>query len=840
MDDLIGEFIAETSESLAVLSGELARLQHNPGNGETLETVARLVHTIKGTCGFLGFRRLESVAQAVENALGNAAGGEGPSPQTVEVVVAALARISQLVTALAATGAEPEGEDKDILSPLATVQAGSGKPAAKPARRPTKPTSLPPALTQAPAAQSQHAEVNSSPQAAPANQATPPVLSAQVKEKAIRQGLETASAERRETAEPLHQPEEWLHTMHQAAEELGLLRQQLQQLARHTPQGLLSRPLSRLAAISARLEYGVLKARMQPIARAWAALPGLVQQWASADHKQIGLTLSGEKCLLDPALVEALQPPIAALAEYVCHVIITPPGARRASGRHSAASLSIAAHEEGGLICITMTADDQIADMETLRQKAAQAGQVPIAEVSDEEALRALLLAEMPLYGINAQLAALGATLQLTAQAGVSTVTIRLSPTRAVAAVTLVRAGAHRLAIPQHYIAETLHSIAGYREQVAGLSVLRLHDRLVPLLCAATQMGSAPQNAQGGSILLLRVNGGEIGLGVDSIEESGKLALKPLGKWLQGVRLYTGCVITPQGEPVLVLDPAQLAGRASAHAAESPAARLVTIGNGLSHGASFLLVRAGGGTKAIPLDLVTRLETVDAGEIRHTGLHAVVERPSGPYVIHTLPGADLPRTGPCKLVLFGYDGQTVALRVEEVLDIVAAPVTMVSHTENGPFLGSVMIGAEMIEVVNIAPLLAASANSAQVARAHAAEKQSLLLVEENYFYRALLTPLLEAAGWQVMAAENAGHAEALLQAAPALGALLLDLRAAECISRIRQLGYTGLPVIAYHNAITPELEQRSAATGAAALRDKADRPALIEALQQYVAKEQHA
>ncbi len=70
MDDLLNEFLTESAESLAVLDVELVKFEQNPQDTAILQNVFRLVHTIKGTCGFLGLPRLEAVAHAGENVLG--------------------------------------------------------------------------------------------------------------------------------------------------------------------------------------------------------------------------------------------------------------------------------------------------------------------------------------------------------------------------------------------------------------------------------------------------------------------------------------------------------------------------------------------------------------------------------------------------------------------------------------------------------------------------------------------------------------------------------------------------------------------------------------------------
>ena len=119
MDDLIGEFITETSESLAFLDLELVKLEQNPNDQGILGNIFRLVHTIKGTCGFLGLPRLESVAHAGENVLGKIRDGAiVVTPDAISIVLEAIDRIKILIEHLADKGSEPAGEDKDLIKRL--------------------------------------------------------------------------------------------------------------------------------------------------------------------------------------------------------------------------------------------------------------------------------------------------------------------------------------------------------------------------------------------------------------------------------------------------------------------------------------------------------------------------------------------------------------------------------------------------------------------------------------------------------------------------------------------------------------------------------------------------
>lgn len=70
MDDLVSEFLTETNESLEIIDVELVKFEQEPNNAQILDNIFRLVHTIKGTCGFLGLPRLEALAHAAETVMG--------------------------------------------------------------------------------------------------------------------------------------------------------------------------------------------------------------------------------------------------------------------------------------------------------------------------------------------------------------------------------------------------------------------------------------------------------------------------------------------------------------------------------------------------------------------------------------------------------------------------------------------------------------------------------------------------------------------------------------------------------------------------------------------------
>ena len=119
MDDLLSEFLTETNESLAVLDIELVKLEQNPNNPDLLGNIFRLMHTIKGTCGFLGLPRLESVAHAGENVLGKLRDGDlAVNAAAVSLILECLDQIRSIVLVIEQSESEPEGDDGDLIARL--------------------------------------------------------------------------------------------------------------------------------------------------------------------------------------------------------------------------------------------------------------------------------------------------------------------------------------------------------------------------------------------------------------------------------------------------------------------------------------------------------------------------------------------------------------------------------------------------------------------------------------------------------------------------------------------------------------------------------------------------
>ena len=131
MDDLLREFLTETSESLDTVDNQLVQFEQEPNNAKILDNIFRLVHTIKGTCGFLGLPRLEALAHAGETLMGKFRDGMPVTAEAVTLILSSIDRIKEILAGLEATEAEPEGTDRDLIDKLeAMVEQGMAAMAA--------------------------------------------------------------------------------------------------------------------------------------------------------------------------------------------------------------------------------------------------------------------------------------------------------------------------------------------------------------------------------------------------------------------------------------------------------------------------------------------------------------------------------------------------------------------------------------------------------------------------------------------------------------------------------------------------------------------------------------
>lgn len=133
MDEVVKEFLVESHENLDRLDRELVDLEKVPEDREILASIFRTIHTIKGTCGFLGFSKLESVAHVGENLLGKLRDGELTlNPEITSALLATVDAVRQMLASIEETNKEGDVDYSELVETLTSLHKGESVPAPQP------------------------------------------------------------------------------------------------------------------------------------------------------------------------------------------------------------------------------------------------------------------------------------------------------------------------------------------------------------------------------------------------------------------------------------------------------------------------------------------------------------------------------------------------------------------------------------------------------------------------------------------------------------------------------------------------------------------------------------
>jgi two-component system chemotaxis sensor kinase CheA len=348
MDTLLREFLTESHENLIRLEHEVLELERAPTNTDLLNSVFRIVHTVKGTCGFLGLRRLERVAHACESVLALVRDGRLDASRLVmTTVLEAIDVIRNIVAALEHNGLEPPGDDSALIAKL-EAWATSG-------------------LLQEPSG--------------------PTVLSGDPMTGNART-LEANRPRARDTT--VRVPVHVLERLDALARDLALAGEELTQLAMSAGSPLVAH-IEQLTRIAAELDATVASARLRPVSDAWRRLPRVVRDLALETGKRIELDLVGGETEVDPEVLHAIQDPLMHLVRNCADHGIESPEARALTGKPASGRITLSARQADGEVVIDITDDGAGLDVSRIRQKAIERRLLShdaAASMSEDETLR--------------------------------------------------------------------------------------------------------------------------------------------------------------------------------------------------------------------------------------------------------------------------------------------------------------------------------------------------------------------------------------------------------------------------------------------------------------------
>jgi two-component system chemotaxis sensor kinase CheA len=879
MDDLLADFLTETNESLAELDLALVRLERTPDDAQTLSQIFRLVHTIKGTCGFLGLPRLERVAHAAENVLVRVRDGAlTVTPDMVSTVLRGIDCIKEILVGLAATGAEPAGDDAALVAALnaAAENQAAGQHATEAA---APPVAAPEAV-----------EAAESAGEAPEDTAVAALAEApaEAPTEAPAEAPAEASAGAPAATQTIRVGVEVLEDLMTLVSELVLTRNQLLQLNRSQEDSPFSVPLQRLSHITSDLQEGVMKTRMQPIGNAWNKLPRLVRDLARELDKKIELVLHGADTELDRQVLELIKDPLTHMVRNSADHGLEAPAERRAAGKPESGRITLNAFHEGGHIIIEVADDGRGLPLDAIRGKIlsrALATEAELAGMSDEQLCRFIFRPGFSTASkvtavsgrgvgmdvVKTNIERIGGTIDLKTAAGQGTTfLVKIPLTLAIVSALIVQAGGERFAIPQISVVELVRAAGAEGtstadrtesriERIHGTPVLRLRDRLLPLVNLAELLRLDRDDAAveaGQSIVVTQVGASMLGIIVDRVFDTEEIVVKPVAPILRHITMFSGNTILGDGSVIMILDPN---GIARANGIAGGETRLAE--NAAHAGVpqseqrtAMLLFRAGGSApKAVPLSLVARLEDIERERIETSAGQPVVQYRGRLMPLVPLSGSLDPEK-PRQVVLVFNDvdralgrDRCMGLVVDEILDVVEERLQVELSGDRPGLLGTAVVAGAATDVIDTAYWLTQAAQDwfGTGKKGNATRRPRVLVVEDSEFFRNLLVPALAAEGYEVSACETALAALRLRDGGAMFEAIVSDvempeMNGLEFVRRLRADGaWAELPIIAL-SARTQDGEITAGrAAGFTDYVGKFDRAALLASLAQCLNETVH-
>jgi two-component system chemotaxis sensor kinase CheA len=878
MDDLLREFLTETNESLDVVDVELVRFEQDPNNAKILDNIFRLVHTIKGTCGFLCLPRLEALAHAAETLMGKFRDGIPVTGEAVTLILSTIDRLKDVLGGLEQNQQEPEGSDADLIGQLERMAMEGTGAAAAPLKeepkqavgtlvqqvleRPLRPGEV--SLDELERAfretVSEALPVAEKPKAKPA--APKDAKPKQAKAEGDEDKLDSKIA-----AQSIRVNVDTLENLMTMVSELVLTRNQLLEIVRRHEDSEFKVPLQRLSNVTAELQEGVMKTRMQPIGNAWQKLPRIVRDLATELGKDIELEMHGAETELDRQVLDLIKDPLTHMVRNSADHGLETPEERRRDGKPEKGTIRLSAYHEGGHIIIEISDDGRGLHTEKIKTKVIANGLANEfdAEKMTEAQIHKFIFAPgfstaaavtsvsgrgVGMDVVKTNIDQIGGTVDVKSIFGEgSCFTIKIPLTLAIVSALIVEAGGDRFAIPQLSVIELVRaqSNSDHRiERIKDTPVLRLRNKLLPLIhlkkLLAMDMGAGtgPEN---GFIVVTQVGNQTFGIVVDGVFHTEEIVVKPMSTKLRHINMFSGNTILGDGAVIMIIDPngiAQSVGSAASTAAEeeTEAQRNAAVEKTVS----LLVFRAGTPEpKAVPLSLVTRLEEIDCKKIElSNGRHLVQYRGQLMPLIRVNDDVRVRTEGAQPLLVFSDAGRSMGLVVDEIVDIVEDKLDIQVASDTPGILGSAVVKGQATEIIDVGhflPLAFEDWFRRKEMRPDALTR-TLLFVDDSAFFRNMLTPVLKAAGYDVTSVGGAEDALALVKKGQHFDLVVSDIEMpgmngfdlAEALRADPRSAR--LPIIALSSMTSPAAIERGRQAGFHDFVAKFDRQGLIAALKE--------
>ncbi len=744
MDETVTEFLVESYENLDKLDRDFVAFEEDSSRQGLLPSIFRTIHTIKGTCGFLGFSRLEALSHAGETLLGRLRDGALPStPERITALLTMVDAIRGMLRSIESTGADGEDIHGALTAELARLATPPSPDAPAPAPGPAAPlaAAVVPAPAAAPAVAGPDLAVVAPAVVAPAVVAPAVVVPAVVAASPPAEPAHPELAAPSVADSSVRVDVALLAQLMNLVGELVLTRNQLLQFTHASGEAGLGATTQRLNLITTELQEAVMRTRMHTIGSVWAKFPRLVRDLCSACGKQVRLEVSGQETEVDRTLLDAIKDPLTHIIRNSVDHGIESPERRIAAGKPAEGRLSLRAFHESGQVIVEIVDDGGGIAVDRVRNKAVERGLLTADAAARMEERDILNLIFVPGFStaeavtsvsgrgvgmdvVRTNIERVGGSIGLDSRVGEGTrIRIRIPLTLAIVPALMVWCNGDRFAIPQVNLVELVHiqpqDVARCMERVHNAPVYRRRGRLLPILSLGETLGLGEQDTQAGlNLVVLQAGEVQFGVLVERVGDTAEIVVKPLGRGLKELGVYAGATILGDGGVALILDVMGLAHHANLLAEGrsrfqgDPAATAAAVDVDRVR----LLIVAGQDDSRIamrldhidrleifPASLVERAGTVEVAQYRGTILPLIrlssvlVERRLAPrFARSEHEDATL-----VPVVVHTADGRTVGLVVDSMHDIIEERLVNLRPSSRPGVLYSAVLNGRVTEVLDM-------------------------------------------------------------------------------------------------------------------------------------------
>jgi two-component system chemotaxis sensor kinase CheA len=668
---------------------------------------------------------------------------------------------------------------------------------------------------------------------------------------------------------------ELLENLMTMVSELVLTRNQVLQILRKHKDSEFAAPLQRLNHVTSELQEGVMKTRMQPIGNAWAKLPRIIRDLSHELKKKIDLVMIGQDTELDRQVLEMIKDPLTHMVRNSADHAIETPEERRRAGKPETGKITLNAYHEGGHIIIEVNDDGKGLPIDKIKAKIVQNGLATEAELENMSDQQIQQYIFKPGFSTAAKVTSvsgrgvgmdvvrtniekIGGTIELRSQEGKGTrFSIKIPLTLAIVSALVVECAGERFAIPQISVVELVRASSTGElkvERINETPVLRLRNKLLPLVSLREKLQleqEAERDSDDTFVVVTQVGTYQFGIMVDRVFDTEEIVVKPVSPILRHIEVFSGNTILGDGSVIMILDPngiAAASGQISmgdADAAEKQMLRSRAIND---EAVPLLLFRAGqGAPKAVPLALVARLEEIDRKTIERSNDRLVVQYRGQLMPLVALdPYQDSSAVeGQQPVLVFSDRDHSMGLMVDEIVDIVEAKLNVDLAAETPGRIGSAIIAGQATDIIDTGHYLSqAFADWFGSRRADSVgdNAKRVLMVDDSAFFRNLLSPQLQAAGFIVTAVDSGDKALALAEAGENFDLIISDIEMpgmdgfAFCEAVKKSGHWQQTPIIALSSHASPKELAKGRAVGFDDYVAKYDREGLVHTLNEALSE----